>query len=742
MPYCDNTHALSLGATVAELGREKLENQLEAWGFEMHEQMSATSYFPTLGGIIDGEVGIVKPTPERYWNLKMVFNYILHHPVSSDMVRRLLGRAMVVLVLNRAGMAIFRAMYDFAGRDFQKQKLWESARRECRIFLGVLPLLVGDMRRVWSDNVTCTDASPEGFGICERSMNISRVSDIGRWQERWRFKRTPIDEWQPRQRALGLDPLRDLNTARGDPDAFEWADSFSRNDSFEEIPHDILDPHDWDVALNGKWKHTHEHITLKEARCLCLAVRRLSRTSRHRSKRHLILVDNLALAFSMGKGRSSNHGMLRVAQKIGALALAANLCLRIRWVPSELNVSDAPSRGASTPGYVKDGQVIQDRYVPSKTASSKKESRGLFMSQMGSQRAMKKATPMMKTPLARMREVRTVTSRKIEIDSEVGKKAQKGKLTLLERSSISSEQHGQYQHYLAKFKDFCKENKLRFPAKKDVDALLADYFDVLFLDNKTASEGEKTLAAVEFYYHGLKGCLSRSRKALRGWRKLMPPKSRLPLPKPVACGMAMRLLFLQEREMALALLLAFDLYLRPGETMGLKVKNLVAPVVGAGKQYQHFTLVVRDEEDEIPDKTGVFSNSLPLGNPETKAWLGKALQKMVKKRKAEDPLFNLDSEKFRKKFQQAGSWLGLPNLHTYQLRHGGASDDLGKGHRDHNGVKARGRWKTDSSVRRYAKFGKVQELMKKMPPWALQYCTRSMHKMEAVVMGRAPPLSA
>lgn len=387
------------------------------------------------------------------------------------------------------------------------------------------------------------------------------------------------------------------------------------------------------------------------------------------------------------------------------------------------------------------GKLSGNRSVSGKDLKARQETRGLFLESAKKVKVASLKPAKVRTPAKCMREARTVTSRKIEVDSETGKKAQSGKLTMLEKNSVSSEQQGQYQHYLGNFRAFCQENKLKFPPKKDVDAVLADYFDVLFLDGKTASEGEKTLAALEFHFHGLKGSLGRSRRALRGWRKLRPPKSRLPLPKPVAFGMAMRLLHLQEKEMALALLLSFDAYLRPGETLALLTKNLVPPVRGTGKQYQHYTLVVRDEEDEVPDKTGIFSNSLPLDNPETMPWLGQAIHNLVKKRKADQPLFNINAEKFRKKFQLAGNWLGLPNLHTYQLRHGGASDDLGKGHRDHHGVKARGRWRTDSSVRRYAKFGKVQELMNKMAPWALQYCKRSQSKMEAVIMGRAMPLS-
>lgn len=131
----------------------------------------------------------------------------------------------------------------------------------------------------------------------------------------------------PRQRALGLDPFSDLSTACSDPQAFEWADGFSRNEMFEEVPQKILDEKNWHVAKVGLWKYPHEHITLKEARTVVLAIRRATRTASLRGKKLLLLVDNLALALMLGKGRSSNYGMLRVAQKIGALLLAGQLVL-------------------------------------------------------------------------------------------------------------------------------------------------------------------------------------------------------------------------------------------------------------------------------------------------------------------------------------------------------------------------------------------------------------------------------
>lgn len=73
---------------------------------------------------------------------------------------------------------------------------------------------------------------------------------------------------------MGLGPFRDLDTARNPSHAHEVSDEFVRNEEFEEVPMDVLDPHDWAVQLNGSWKHVQEHITLKEGRALTLAIRR------------------------------------------------------------------------------------------------------------------------------------------------------------------------------------------------------------------------------------------------------------------------------------------------------------------------------------------------------------------------------------------------------------------------------------------------------------------------------------
>ena len=153
---------------------------------------------------------------------------------------------------------------------------------------------------------------------------------------------------------------------------------YVENETFPEVPDHILQPSSWHTVGMGMWKHTDEHITMKEATCLLLAVRRMSRPRRHRHRRHLIFLDNLALRFALGKGRSQNYGMLRILQQIGSISLACALTLQSRWIPNEKNVADGPSRGQIALGAVsqklrkscaKELQVIQANVANSHSSS-------------------------------------------------------------------------------------------------------------------------------------------------------------------------------------------------------------------------------------------------------------------------------------------------------------------------------------------------------------------------------------
>ena len=188
-------------------------------------------------------------------------------------------------------------------------------------------------------------------------------------------------------------------------------------------------------------------------------------------------------------------------------------------------------------------------------------------------------------------------------------------------------------------------------------------------------------------------------------------------------------------DMALMTMVAFMLYLRPGEALELCKRHIVPPVKMAGNQYGWVNVVIRDQEGQKPDKVGVYDNSLPFDVDKDK-WIGEALlQHSNKLAKSSDLLFSFSMDDYRKKFQQAGSRLGVDHLHPYQLRHGGATEDMTSKKRDLAGVKSRGRWKTDQSVRRYAKVGRVQQLLAKLPDSSKRFCHWSELNMKKVMSG-------
>ncbi|CAE7265927.1 AMY1.1 [Symbiodinium sp. CCMP2592] len=735
MPYCDNVHCMATSAEACNQGKDGICDRLADMGFTLHEHEAASLVFPTLGGEIDGNRGEVRTSASRAWNIILAFEYMTDNVVSPELVQKLLGHAMVICVLNRCGMCVFRRLYDFIEKGGSPRRLSREEAEECRVFIGVIPLLVGDLRREWSETITATDASPEGYGICERGCPRDTVRCIGRWNERWRFRRLPPEEWQPRQRAAGLDPFRDLNTVfveGDDPEQLEY----TPNESFPEVPHSLMDRDTWHTVLMGRWGETGEHITLKEGRALVLAVRRMARSTHSRRKRHLVIVDSMSLAFAATKGRATNFALLRITQQLSALSLAGDFQLRLRWVPSEVNVADGPSRGILLPrceGQVgaskQTGDIVQSFETSAEESHQWHPDEGRGQTDKTGQEGESQGAHCANEQIS----WQTLCSPK-----SLGKLAQSKQLSFLETKSVSTEVAEQYRKYFDKYKSFCKEHGVAELTSQNTDIYLVDYLDLLFFEAKGLSEAEKTVASVEFFCPHVKGHLSRSRRALKGWRKEDPPSSRLPLPLLVACGIAMVLLRKRLRQMALMVMLCFDTYFRPGEAFTLTKKDCVAPVRGAGPQYSFHAVIVRDIADSVPDKVGVFDNTILL-NSKGRLWIGEMIQDLARqRRRGSDLLFDFSPEDYRKAFASAGKELGLEGIHPYQLRHGGAAEDLNSKERDFNAVKARGRWQTDQSVRRYGKTGKIQKLLSLLSPSDLAYCRWSLQHLEAVFKGRTP----
>ena len=98
-----------------------------------------------------------------------------------------------------------------------------------------------------------------------------------------------------------------------------------------------------------------------------------------------------------------------------------------------------------------------------------------------------------------------------------------------------------------------------------------------------------------------------------------------------------------------------------------------------------------------------------------------------------------------KQFQAAASLLGLEkwDLSLYVLRHSGPSDDHLAKRRTLDEIQRRGRWSTQTSVRRYEKSARVTSQLKLLSVPQLKFCQECNEHLREIFMGtkRPPPLT-
>ena len=751
MPYCDNVHSLSLSRTAADDSLQRMEDDLEGMGFSLHAQVSSTDFFQTLGGIVDGGTGQIRATPTRAWNILLGFEEALVSKVNWQFIQKLLGHAMTLCVLNRAGMSVFRALYDFVERAEQPRFLNKLERREVKIFIGLVSLLVVELRRTWSSTIHCSDASPEGYGICKRELPESDVRELGSWQDRWRFKHLDPAEWRPRQRYAGQDVLGDLRTARSFPISSTVEDLYSYNNNFPEVPEEYTKPEDWSTVLMGRWRNTKEHITAKEGHSLVLVARHLCRSVRNRNKRHLVLIDSFALSMTMCKGRATNFGMLRTAQKVAALSLAGGFTLRTRWVPSEHNVADGPSRGQIQPGpYSK--QFIQGSRL--RTEAEACAERGETGEEFPGQSSIlaepsccgeQEGALFEKDPEWHHSQEHATNEETEEEPAGSGWADSRGeRLSSSQRTQPTGEKVG--------FKG--GRESVRHPLR-EVQSLLPGF------RSGTTSRLSVGLIADRLsgsHLFGRASC-SRRRKNYGKCRVPSPQSERKPPShskgsERLAQGSASPESSSHahvagvwschglnesqpkrngsESHPGLRHIYASGREHRPEEqALGQAGEGSRSPVSMA---FHHCERLRR----ETARQSGVFDNTIAL-NSADRIWIGDVISTMMKGKDKEAKIFSFSMEEFRKQFGEVSKILGIPGLHPYQLRHGGAAHDLASKARDHAQVKARGRWSTDQSVRRYTKTGKIQTLLGQLSKGSLEYCRWSQRNLKSVMSGRMQP---
>lgn len=342
IPYADNLNVTGISAQRVQEVKDLIVKKLRDTGFRVHEETEAQSTVQSLGFLVDGITGTIQPVPERLDRVVRCFAWLGKAPrISGRAIERLLGHAVHLCMLRRELLSIFRSLYDFIHSSYKvRTKLWPSAAKEARWASHLMKLCTCDLKRPWSSSITSSDASLSGIAVSRRDISTAEQALHGSYKETWRYKFKMHSK--PRDHALSkLDPFEDISTVK--PVKNEMQDPFALDENFPEVDANILSPEDWHDVFAVRMSFP-EPITVLEGRGVVAAFRHKLRSRDEFNRKHLHLNDNLSVVLLCSKGRSSSFAMLRTCRRLAALALATDCLFAVRWIPSELNVSDRASR--------------------------------------------------------------------------------------------------------------------------------------------------------------------------------------------------------------------------------------------------------------------------------------------------------------------------------------------------------------------------------------------------------------
>jgi integrase len=314
-------------------------------------------------------------------------------------------------------------------------------------------------------------------------------------------------------------------------------------------------------------------------------------------------------------------------------------------------------------------------------------------------------------------------------------------LKYTESRAVKAPTRQRYNESWEETRAFAKEHGLSLQHNQ-LDDTMVEIVDALFFEGEGLSAGQFAMAAALWKNPSLgrggKTTLPRTRRALKGWATIHPPRSRAPLPRAAAALMIAHIARVVSPRIALALWLGLECYLRPGELLLLRVCDIIPPAStsakgGAGR----WGVRLHPQELGRPSKTGVFDSTVML-DLERHSPIFPFLVQLRARAKPDELLVDRSYEDLVKVFHNAAKSTGVAILCPvlYSLRHSGASADSADLQRDLKSVKMRGRWAADVSLRRYRKPGLVNVELNRLPQALREKALLAERRIDDVLAGR------
>ncbi|CAE7241849.1 unnamed protein product [Symbiodinium sp. CCMP2592] len=321
----DDTLLFHRDTTQGHSTLQKLDESFQANGIPRNQAKDVTlqTCMTGLGCDLSSQPPMVQPESSKLCRLVLGLCDLVQQPrCSPNGLSRFLGLLQWFFQLQRGMFSILDRSYAFARLDApnEKRTLPPGVQDELLTSLGLLPLLANSLDRPFLPQLLACDACPEyGFGVRGLQCGARRVEQIGRLAERRGdyIRLVPGPDDKPEVQRIGQ------------PHRLPYLQS------------------EFSTLISCKAKRP-GHASLLECHGVLLTVKWVVRNAQRHHHRVVILVDAKAAIGSVSKGRSSARAaraLRRVLRSIAAHALAADLLLRLVYIPSESNPADLPSRG-------------------------------------------------------------------------------------------------------------------------------------------------------------------------------------------------------------------------------------------------------------------------------------------------------------------------------------------------------------------------------------------------------------
>eukprot|EP00438_Fugacium_kawagutii_P014672 Skav232093 [mRNA] locus=scaffold2353:79110:79919:+ [translate_table: standard] len=221
------------------------------------------------------------------------------------------------------------------------------------------------------------------------------------------------------------------------------------------------------------------------------------------------------------------------------------------------------------------------------------------------------------------------------------------------------------------------------------DDMVAEYVEHLWEEGEPKSSANYTLAAIQFFRPETKHHLPWSWKLVKVWNQLEVPQRATPLTPELLFSFSGQAFLWKQFELGWLLVVGFTLFLRTGELLSLRVKDVILHRAG-GVIY-------------LAPSKGAKRMLLPLERVEVEEQITvQALRALLKGKQPNDLLWPHSHQTFMRYWHDLVASLKLNDLQffPYSLRRGGASSAYRRG-ATLDSLVTTGRWQHVATARLY-----------------------------------------